>query len=150
MNHDGKQVEIVSRLNQLRPNEAAPPPALSWRQLSGYQWLVLVVAWLGWVFDSMDATLYALVMTPALNELLGARSSPENIGWYGGVIFAVFVAGWAVGGVIFGAVADYVGRARTLVITILIYAVFTGLAGFSHSWWELAAYRFLTALGIGG
>ena len=121
-----------------------------WRQLSGYQWLVLVVAWLGWVFDSMDSTIYALVMTPALKELLGPRSSAENIGWHGGVIFAVFVVGWALGGIIFGVAADYLGRARTLVITILIYAIFTGLAGFSRTWWELAIYRFLTALGIGG
>jgi len=126
------------------------PPASAWRQLSGYQWLVLVVAWLGWVFDSMDATIYALVMTPALKELLGTRGTPEAIGWYGGIIFSIFVAGWALGGVAFGIMADYLGRTRTLVITILIYAVFTGLAGFSHTWWELAVYRFLTALGVGG
>ena len=121
-----------------------------WRQLSGYQWLVLFVAWLGWVFDSMDALIYSLVMTPALRELLGRRATPENIGWYGGVIFSVFVVGWALGGITFGVVADRLGRARTLVITILIYAIFTALAGFSHTWWELALYRFLTALGIGG
>jgi MFS family permease len=112
--------------------------------------LVLVVAWLGWIFDSMDATIYNLVLTPALRELLGPRSSPENIGWYGGIILAIFLVGWAVGGVLFGMLADYLGRARTLVITILIYALFTGLAALSHSWWELCIYRFLTALGIGG
>jgi len=122
----------------------------SWRHISRYQWLVLFVAWLGWVFDSMDATIYALVMTPALKEILGPRGTPENIGWYGGLIFSIFVVGWAVGGIAFGIAADYLGRARTLVYTILIYAVFTALAGFSHTWWELALYRFLTALGIGG
>ena len=121
-----------------------------WRQVTRYQYLVLVTAWLGWIFDSMDATIYALVLTPALKEMLGARATPENIGWYGGIIFAIFLVGWAVGGVLFGIMADYFGRARTLVITILIYAIFTGMAGFSHSWWELALYRFLTALGIGG
>lgn len=118
--------------------------------LSRYQVLVLVVAWLGWIFDSMDATIYNLVLTPALRELLGSRNSDENIGWYGGIILAIFLVGWAVGGVLFGMLADYLGRARTLVITILIYAVFTGLAGLSHTWWELGIYRFLTALGIGG
>jgi MFS family permease len=121
-----------------------------WRQLTGYQWLVLFVAWLGWVFDSMDATIYALVMTPALRDLLGSRATPENIAWYGGVVFSVFVVGWALGGITFGIAADRLGRARTLVITILIYAVFTALAGLSHTWWELALYRFITALGIGG
>jgi MFS family permease len=123
----------------------------SWSsQLSGYQRLVLFIAWLGWIFDSMDATIYNLVLTPALKDLLGSRNSPENIGWYGGIILAIFLFGWAMGGVGFGMAADYFGRARTLVITILIYAVFTGLAGFAHTWWELALYRFMTALGIGG
>ncbi len=121
-----------------------------WRKLSGYQYLVLATAWLGWIFDSMDATIYALVMTPALKELLGAGGNPERIGWYGGIIFAVFLLGWALGGVLFGILADRMGRARTLVITILIYAVFTGLAGFSQTWWQLAIFRFVTALGIGG
>jgi len=118
--------------------------------LTRYQALVLFVAWLGWIFDSMDATIYNLVLTPALKDLLGPRGTPENIGWYGGIVLAIFLVGWAVGGVLFGVLADYLGRARTLVITILIYAVFTALAGLSHTWWELALYRFLTALGIGG
>ena len=131
------------------PRNSTAPPGFG-GGLSRYQVLVLVVAWLGWIFDSMDATIYNLVLTPALRELLGSRSSPENIGWYGGIILAIFLVGWAVGGVLFGMLADYLGRARTLVITILIYAVFTGLAGLSHSWWELGLYRFLTALGIGG
>lgn len=129
---------------------AADVKAGGWRQLSRYQLLVLVVAWLGWVFDSMDATIYALVLTPALRELLGAAATPEAIGWYGGIIFSIFLIGWALGGVTFGVLADRFGRARMLVITILIYAVFTAMAGFAQSWWELALYRFLTALGIGG
>jgi MFS family permease len=128
----------------------APSSNSPWRQLSGYQWLVLFVAWLGWVFDSMDATIYALVMTPALKELLGTQASVASIDWYGGLIFSLFIVGWALGGVVFGIVADYIGRARTLVLTILIYAIFTGMAALCHTWWELAIYRFLTALGIGG
>ena len=111
---------------------------------------MLLVAWMGWVFDSMDATIYNLVLTPALRELLGTRGTPENIGWYGGIILAIFLVGWALGGILLGILADYLGRARTLVIAIVTYALFTGLAGLSHSWWELAMYRFLTALGVGG
>jgi MFS family permease len=126
-----------------------------WTGVTPYQWLVLFVAWLGWVFDSMDATIYALVLHPALEELLGAASggappSQERIAWYGGVILSIFLVGWAIGGVIFGLVADFFGRTKTLVMTILIYAVFTGLAALSQDWWHLAIYRFLTALGIGG
>ncbi|HKI69867.1 MAG TPA: MFS transporter, partial [Verrucomicrobiae bacterium] len=114
-----------------------------------YQWLVLFVAWLGWVFDSMDAMIYALVLHPALHDLLHTTSA-EKIGWYGGIIFSIFLIGWAVGGVLFGVLADHIGRTKTLVFTILIYAVFTGMAALSQTWWQLAIFRFLTALGIGG
>jgi len=132
------------------------PTAPSWRHgVTPYQWRVLLVAWLGWVFDSMDATIYAIVLHPALQDLLSASVSggsvpDEAIGWYGGLIFSIFLVGWAIGGVLFGVLADYIGRTKTLILTILIYAVFTGLAALSDTWWHLAIYRFLTALGIGG
>jgi MFS family permease len=127
----------------------------SWRSdVSPYQWLVLLVAWLGWVFDSMDSTIYALVLQPALRELLAAGGArvvdASAIAWTGGIIFSIFLVGWALGGVLFGIVADRVGRTRTLVFTILVYALFTGLAALSRRWWQLALCRFLTALGIGG
>lgn len=102
----------------------------------------------------MDATLYALVLQPALRDLLSrhfiGEVSQQAIGWYGGIIFSIFLIGWALGGVLFGVAADRFGRIKTLVVTILLYALFTGMAAFSGTWWELAAYRFLTALGIGG
>ena len=127
----------------------------SWRHsVTRYQWLVLLVAWLGWVFDSMDSTIYAMVLQPALHDLLrapgGGPATAEVIGWYGGIIFSIFLIGWAIGGVVFGVLADHFGRARALVFTILIYAVFTGMAALSHTWWQLALFRFVTALGIGG
>jgi MFS family permease len=127
----------------------------SWRQgVTRYQWLVLFVAWLGWVFDSMDATIYALVLQPALHDLLhvpgGAPVTAEQIGRTGGLIFSVFLIGWALGGILFGMLADLCGRTKILVFTILIYAVFTGMAALSQTWWQLGLFRFLTALGIGG
>jgi MFS family permease len=126
----------------------------SWHHgITRYQWLVLFVAWLGWVFDAMDATIYALVLHPALHELLprtGLAATGDAIGWYGGIIFSVFLIGWALGGVLFGVLADRYGRTRVLIFTILIYAVFTGMAALSQTWWQLGIYRFLTALGIGG
>ncbi len=130
--------------------------ARSFREgVSRYQWLVLMVAWLGWVFDAMDATIYAIVLHPALEDLLhlsitGGTANHEAIGWYGGIIFSIFLIGWAIGGIFFGMVADMIGRTKTLIATILIYALFTGLAALSQDWWHLAIYRFLTALGIGG
>jgi MFS family permease len=130
------------------------PVVSRWNSITRYQWLVLFVAWLGWVFDSMDAMIYALVLHPALHDLLpaslGRPATDADIGWYGGIIFSVFLIGWALGGVVFGVVADRIGRTKTLIITILIYAIFTGMAALSGTWWELALYRFLTALGIGG
>jgi len=123
---------------------------LFWIEVTGNQWLVLTVAWLGWIFDSMDSTLYAMVLQPALQELLGAENSTRGIEWYGGIIFSVFLIGWALGGVLFGVLADYIGRTKTMILTILIYSIFTGMAALSHTWWELLLYRFLTALGIGG
>ncbi len=127
----------------------------SWRNgVTPYQWLVLFVAWLGWVFDSMDSTIYALVLQPALHDLLhspgGGSVTADVIGWYGGIIFSIFLIGWAIGGVVFGVLADHFGRTKALVFTILIYAVFTGMAALSQSWWQLALFRFITALGIGG
>jgi MFS family permease len=127
----------------------------SWRQsVTRYQWLVLFVAWLGWVFDSMDSTIYALVLQPALHDLLpvttGGPASADAIAHYGGIIFSIFLIGWAIGGVLFGVVADHLGRTKALIYTILIYAAFTGLAALSQTWWQLALYRFITALGIGG
>ena len=127
----------------------------SWRHgVTPYQWLVLFVAWLGWVFDSMDSTIYALVLQPALHDLLrspgGGPVTADVIGWYGGIIFSIFLIGWAIGGVVFGVLADHFGRTKALVFTILIYAVFTGMAALSQTWWQLALFRFITALGIGG
>ena len=131
-----------------------PTSTQSWRHgVTPYQWLVLFVAWLGWVFDAMDATIYAIVLHPALHDLLqspGGTVSSEQIGWYGGIIFSIFLIGWAIGGITFGILADRFGRTKVLIATIIIYAVFTGAAALSETWWHLAIYRFLTALGIGG
>ena len=126
----------------------------SWRSgVTPYQWLVLFVAWLGWVFDAMDATIYAMVLHPALHDLLHTAGGPpttEQIGWYGGIIFSIFLIGWAIGGITFGILADRFGRTKVLMATIIIYAVFTGAAALAETWWHLAIARFLTALGIGG
>ena len=121
-----------------------------WQDISRYQWTILLMTWLGFLFDLMDSTLYTLVMGPALQYLLGAEASVRNIGWYGGLIFSIFLIGWALGGIVFGILADYLGRKLTLMITILTYAAFTGLAAAAGSWWELGLYRFLTGLGVGG
>ena len=123
---------------------------MRWYQgVSRQQWLVLIAAFLGWVFDSMDANMYVRVLHPSLASLLGT-TAPDEIARYGGIIMALQLSGWAVGGIVFGIVADYLGRTRTMVLTILIYALFTGLSALSQEWWHLAAFRFMAGLGIGG
>ncbi|MBY0356485.1 MAG: MFS transporter [Candidatus Obscuribacterales bacterium] len=112
-------------------------------------WHVLLATWLGGVFDGMDSSMFAIVLYPALSELLGTKSH-SIVAVHGSYIVALFMVGWALGAMVFGLLADYIGRARTLTITILLYAVCTGLCATSHNWGELGLYRFLVGAGIGG
>jgi MFS family permease len=135
------------------PARAAGPTSswFSWTtEVSRYQWLVLMVAWLGWVFDSMDGTLYSIVQRPAMADLVGEGATAASVGHYSSLVFSVTLLGWAAGGVVFGVVADYIGRTKALVATILIYSLFTGLSAAADSWWQLAMFRFITGLGLGG
>ncbi len=130
---------------------SASAGAYSWvREVSRYQWMVLAVAWLGWVFDSMDGTLYSLVQKPSMTELMGPNAAEATISFYSSAVFSATLVGWALGGVIFGIIADYIGRTKALVATILIYSLFTGLSAVAGTWWELAIFRFVTGLGLGG
>jgi len=153
--HRPEQSRGTQHWNAAARQSQSPPVKTQswWSGVTPYQWLVLLVAWLGWVFDAMDATIYAIVLHPALHDLLDAGSGPpptEQIGWYGGIIFSIFLVGWAIGGITFGILADRFGRTKVLIATIIIYAVFTGAAALAETWWHLALSRFLTALGIGG
>src|SRR6185503_13223559 len=115
--------------------------------ITSYQWRVLICACLGWALDIMDGYLYAIILFPAMSDLLGTAES-ATIGLYGGFVLSIFMIGWALGGLIFGPIADRYGRAKTMALTILIYAAFTGLCGSARTWQELAVYRFLTGIGI--
>ncbi len=120
-----------------------------YRGVTRYQWLVLAVAWLGWVFDIMDTALFNFAKGPMLAELL-AGATPEQTAYIEGRLLTVFLIGWSVGGLFFGVLADRWGRTRTMIVTILIYTAFTGLHALCQSWEQLAVVRFITALGIGG
>jgi MFS family permease len=120
-----------------------------WRELNGYQWWVLTVATLGWLFDSMDQRLFVLTRSPALRELLSDPTDAE-VASHAGYATCIFILGWATGGLIFGLMGDRWGRVRTMTLTILIYSAFTGLSAFATSWWDFALYRFLCGTGIGG
>jgi MFS family permease len=121
------------------------------RQLAPQQWRSGIAAWLGWTFDGLDMHLYTLVATPFVAQLLGGLSTKdEHVGRYGSIIQGAFLLGWALGGGCFGRIGDRLGRARALSLTVLTYAIFTGLSFFAHAWWHLLIFRFLAALGIGG
>ncbi|MBL8877080.1 MAG: MFS transporter [Phycisphaerae bacterium] len=117
----------------------------------------LIAAWLGWAFDGLDGYLYIILAVPLVTKLLteenGGPLSVEqmkDVGWKAALIQATFLVGWAVGGAVFGRIGDRLGRARTLTLTVLTYAVFTGAVYFATSWWHLLIFRFIAALGIGG
>lgn len=128
-----------------------PLPALrtklSRQQITGF-W----GAWAGWTLDGMDSVIYALVLSPALTELLpksGYKATPANVGFAGSTLFALFLVGWGLS-LIWGPIADKFGRTRVLAATIFVYAIFTGAAALSQSVWQLGLFRLLAGIGIGG
>lgn len=127
-----------------------------WKQLTRYHWFVLAVAALGWLFDCLDQQLFILARPAAMAELIpekeGAtkKETEDSRKLSGDISTSIFIAGWALGGLIFGMLGDQLGRAKTMMITILMYSVFTGLSSFSTGLWDFALYRFLTGLGVGG
>ncbi len=122
----------------------------SLRDISGTQWKSGVAAWLGWFFDGLDLHLYTIVATPFVAQLLNMDQKSDAVRDTSSWIQASFLIGWALGGGFFGRMGDRLGRSRALMLTILTYAVFTGLSYFAQDWWHLLIYRFLAALGIGG
>ena len=121
-------------------------------RLTKNQWRGFFASWGGWALDGMDSYIFALVMVPALKELLprsGLRSDLAGVGYYGGLLFALFLVGWGCA-FLWGPFADKYGRVRTLMLTILWYSLFTFLCCLSTRVWQLAAFRFLSGIGIGG
>jgi MFS family permease len=121
-----------------------------YRELNRYQWFVLTVAALGWLLDCFDQQLFVLARQSAMRDLLGATVEQATIDQFGTYATSVFLMGWGIGGLIFGVMGDRIGRARTMIITILMYSLFTGLSAASVGFWDFCLYRFLTGLGVGG
>jgi MFS family permease len=122
--------------------------------MTRYQWLVIFAAWCGWGFDVFDALLFNFVAPSCVPLLLGlepgsADARTATLFWIG-IITAILLIGWASGGLLFGLLADRIGRKRTLLITILIYSVGTALCAAAGNIWELALFRAIASLGIGG
>src|SRR5262249_2964546 len=107
-----------------------------------------------WLFDTMDQQLFTLARKPAVTELLAnsATAPPSSgaVALHAGISTTIFMIGWALGGIIFGILGDRIGRAKTMMLTVLCYSAFTGLSALSTSVVDFALYRFLTGLGVGG
>ncbi len=128
---------------EIRPSTEAP--------LTRAQWMVLLAAFLGWLFDGYEQGLFPLIARPALQNILGSGGGNDGlIGEWMGCVTATFLVGAALGGVTFGWLGDRIGRIRAMSWSILVYSLLTGLGYFIQTPWELAAVRFASALGMGG
>lgn len=114
-----------------------------------YQWTVLIVASLGWIFDVFEGQIFVSSMNQALPEL-APNVDPGTIEAYKNFTLSYFLLGGAIGGVLFGIVSDRIGRTKTMMLTILMYSVSTCLSAFSERVWHMAAFRFLVGMGVGG
>lgn len=127
-----------------------PATAPWYSGITRYQWLVLTIASLGWIFDVFEGQIFVASMNEALPSLLPPGTTATAKQFYNNIALGAFLAGGALGGVIFGALGDRIGRARTMVVTILMYSFFTCLTALAQTWWQMAALRFFVALGVGG
>ncbi len=119
--------------------------------ISRYQWLVLLIASLGWVFDIFEGQIFVASMRDAMPQLLGVDSADHpEVGIWSNYSFASFLLGGAFGGVLFGVMSDRIGRSRTLIFTILFYSIFTSLTALATEAWHMVILRFLVAMGVGG
>jgi len=137
-------MNVAEPLSSAQPSSAIP---LTKNQIRGF-W----ASWGGWALDGMDSFIYALVLVPSLRELLprsGIAATKGNIGYYGGLLFALFLFGWGLA-FLWGPIGDKFGRVRTLMLTIVWYSVFTFLSAAVTNIWQLAALRLLAGIGIGG
>jgi MFS family permease len=137
-------MNVAEPLSSAKSASAIP---LTRNQVRGF-W----ASWGGWALDGMDSFIYALVLVPSLRELLprsGIAATKGNIGYYGGLLFALFLLGWGLA-FLWGPVGDKFGRVRTLMLTIVWYSVFTFLSALVTNVWQLAILRLLAGIGIGG
>jgi MFS family permease len=139
---------------QTKGIETATAPKRSFLDMNGYQWLVLFAAWLGWGFDIFDGLLFNYVAPNCVPTLLGLQiGSPEARAAtlrYAGIVTSVLLVGWAIGGILFGRICDRIGRTRTLLLTMAMYAIGTALCAVAPNMGFLIFFRIIASLGIGG
>jgi MFS family permease len=136
------------------PAMTAPGPKTFLWGMTRYQWLVLFAAWLGWGFDVFDGLLFNYVAPNCIPTLLGlplgSVAAKKATLFWGGTLTSVLLLGWAAGGILFGTIADRIGRARTLLFTMLLYALGTAACAAAPNLPVLVLFRLVASLGIGG
>ncbi|NOY00479.1 MAG: MFS transporter, partial [Verrucomicrobia bacterium] len=118
--------------------------------ITRYQWLVLTVACLGWIFDVFEGQVFVASMQDAMPDLLGTSPDDPRVSGWNNWAFGSFMLGGAVGGIFFGMMSDRVGRTKTMMITILFYSAFTCVTAFAQQPWHMVVLRFFVAMGVGG
>jgi MFS family permease len=115
-----------------------------------YMWLVLLIGSLGWVFDIFEGQIFVASMKEAMPALLPEGTQVGTVDFYNNIALAAYLVGGALGGVLFGMLSDRIGRTTTMILTILMYSLFTCVTAFSQNWWQMVILRFLVAMGTGG
>lgn len=124
---------------------------LAWYSgISRYQWLVLTIASLGWIFDVFEGQIFVASMRDAMPGLLGVGPDDKLVSSWNDWAFGSFLLGGAFGGVLFGILSDRIGRSKTMIVTILFYSLFTCVTAFAQAPWQMVVLRFLVAMGVGG
>ncbi len=115
-----------------------------------YEWLVLAIASAGWVFDVYEGQIFNITRGQMLAEIIGEKATDADIKKYGDMFLGIFLLGGTIGGLLFGTLADRLGRRPVMIVTILMYSLFSGLTFFATELWQVASLRFLVAMGVGG
>lgn len=115
-----------------------------------YQWLVLIIASAGWMFDAFEGQIFNITRHEMLTDMLGPAASPAEVKLWGDRFLGVFLLGGTLGGWLFSSLADRWGRKPAMLLSILFYSIFTGLTASATELWHVAALRLLVAMGVGG
>ncbi|HWC89096.1 MAG TPA: MFS transporter, partial [Pirellulales bacterium] len=135
---------------QTDPTAVQAQPERPWyAEVTRYQWLVLVIASLGWIFDTFEGQIFPASEHVALLDLAPTSLEGERA-FQAHVILAAFLCGGSLGGIVFGMLSDRIGRSKTMIYTILMYSLFTFISAAATNWQQLAITRFLVAMGVGG
>jgi MFS family permease len=121
-----------------------------YRGITRYEWLVLIIASAGWIFDVYEGQIFNLTRNNMLGDILGQPPGSDEVKKYGDWFLGVFLLGGTFGGLLFGSLADRYGRSSIMIVTILMYSVFSGLTFFATELWHVTVLRFLVAMGVGG